>query len=178
METLECIRSRRSVRSFHDTPIPRKLVEQLIDAARWAPSYNNTKIARFVAIDSPQAILHVAQHLIAEENRHIVEKAPLLLVVSVVKGRSGRMRDGSFETDKGSSWEMFDAGIACQNISLAAGDLGLGSVMMATFDEQGMASFAALPADEEVIIVMALGYPAKTPPAPRRKEVHEILRFM
>ncbi len=178
VDTLECITTRRSIRKFEQQRIARGTVEQLIDSARWSPSYNNSKVVRYTVLDDPQRIRDEAVDLMARENRHIVANAPLLLAVSVVTGRSGRRRDGSFETAKGDTWEMFDAGAACQTLCLAAASLGLGTVIMATFDEEAATRFFNLPDTERIIALVAAGLPAETPAAPRRKEVHEILRFM
>lgn len=43
MDTLECIKTRRSIRKFTSEPIPRKDLEELIDIARWSPSYKNSQ---------------------------------------------------------------------------------------------------------------------------------------
>ena len=123
MNTLECIKNRRSIRRFAQRQVERVLVEQLIESTRWAPSYNNAKVARFTALDDPKIIKEKVAGLMASENRAIVANAPLLLAVSVVKGRSGRRRDGSFETNKQDAWEMFDAGAACQTLALSAAEL-------------------------------------------------------
>ena len=177
MEALACIKARRSVRKFLPEKIGRDVVHDLIEHAKWAPSYNNTKIVRYVAIDDETIISTIAETLMASENVAIVKNAPLLLVVSVVTGRSGRNRDGVFETTKGDSWEFFDAGAACQTLCLAAADMGLGSVIMATFDEEGVSRLAELPDSEKIIALLALGRPAAIPAAPRRKDVSEILKF-
>jgi nitroreductase len=43
MDTIECIKSRRSIRKFTSEPVPRKDLEELIDIARWSPSYKNSQ---------------------------------------------------------------------------------------------------------------------------------------
>ena len=41
MEVIEAIRSRRSIRGFKPDPVPRKVLEELLDTCRWAPSAQN-----------------------------------------------------------------------------------------------------------------------------------------
>jgi len=41
MNVSEAIRSRHSVRAFSPRPVPRQLVEEILDTARWAPSGGN-----------------------------------------------------------------------------------------------------------------------------------------
>jgi nitroreductase len=43
MEVIEAIRSRRSIRGFKPDPVPRKVLEELLDTCRWAPSAQNTQ---------------------------------------------------------------------------------------------------------------------------------------
>ncbi len=177
MNTIECIKKRRSIRQYEPRKVEHEKIEQLIDCARWAPSWNNCKAVRYTVIEKEEELQTIAHTLVAPENVHIVENAPLLIALSIVQKRSGYERDGSTSTNKGASWEMFDTGVACQNICLAAEELGLGTVIMASFDEDGITKFIDLPEDETIIALVACGYPARVPNAPRRKEVSEILRY-
>ncbi len=43
MDTLECIKTRRSIRKFTEKSVPRKDLEELIEIARWSPSYKNSQ---------------------------------------------------------------------------------------------------------------------------------------
>ena len=112
MDVLECIRSRRSIRRFKPEKVGRSEIEQLIDCARWAPSWNNCKAVRYTAVENEAELKRIAETLVAPENVRIVGNAPLLLVLSIVKKRSGYERNGTTSTAKGSSWEMFDTGVA------------------------------------------------------------------
>ena len=50
MEIIEAIRSRRSIRSFKPTPVPKKVLEEVLDASRWAPSGSNTQPWEFAVL--------------------------------------------------------------------------------------------------------------------------------
>lgn len=178
MNTIECIKTRRSIRRYLPKKVEHEVIEKLIDSARWAPSWNNCKAVRYTVIDKEEQLQILANKFMAPENVHIVKNAPLVLVVSNVKKRSGYERDGSISTSKGDSWEMFDAGTACQTLCLAAAELGLGTVIMGTFNEAGITKFIDLPENENMIALVACGYPNEAPKPPRRKEVSEILRFL
>lgn len=177
MDLFECIQNRRSIRRFKPQRVGREEIERLIDSARWAPSWNNCKAVRYIAVENPAERKLISERLVAPENVSIVGGAPLLLVLSIVKNRSGYERDGTTSTAKGSSWEMFDTGLACQNICLAAEALGLGTCIMASFDEDGVSRLVELPEDELIVALVACGYPDEVPKPPRRKEVGEILRY-
>ena len=43
MEIIEAIRTRRSIRSFKPDPVPKKVLEELLDICRWAPSGGNAQ---------------------------------------------------------------------------------------------------------------------------------------
>jgi nitroreductase len=47
MELMDAIKGRRSIREYKDTPVPQKLIEEIIEAATWAPSAKNGQQWRF-----------------------------------------------------------------------------------------------------------------------------------
>ena len=150
METKDCILTRRSVRKFTDRKVEHRLVEQIISLAAYAPSWKNARI---------------------------IGNCPLLIAQTFVKGRSGFERDGSFSTDREAGWQYYDCGIACQTLCLAAHDLGLGTVVMGVFDRKGLEAYLQIPEDQELMALIALGYPDESPAAPRRKETSLLLSY-
>jgi F420 biosynthesis protein FbiB-like protein len=62
LDLLAIIRGRRSVRRYQDRPIPRKLIEEILEAARWAPSPHGRQPWRFVVLtrDAPKRALAAA----------------------------------------------------------------------------------------------------------------------
>ena len=50
MNILEAIRGRRSIRSFKTTPVPKKILEEVLDSSRWAPSGSNTQPWEFAVL--------------------------------------------------------------------------------------------------------------------------------
>ena len=71
MDVLECIRSRRSIRRFKPEKVGRSEIEQLIDCARWAPSWNNCKAVRYTAVENEAELKRIAETLVAPENVRI-----------------------------------------------------------------------------------------------------------
>ena len=105
-------------------------------------------------------------------------QTPVLIAVSYVKGRCGFERDGSYSTDKKEGWQMFDAGVAAQTFALAAHAEGLGTVMLGIYDPAYISKKLGIPETEEVAVLIAAGYEAFTPDAPKRKSSEEVLRFL
>ena len=62
-------------------------------------------------------------------------------------------------------------------ISLAAHDLGLGTVIMGVFDRKGLEEYLQLPEGQELMALIALGWPADEPAAPKRKDVETLLSY-
>lgn len=175
MNTVDCIKSRRSVRKFTEEKVPHEVLEQLVDLARWAPSWKNTQIARYVAVEDEALKARIAKEACIPWNEEIIMGAPVLMVMTYVEKRCGYERDGSFTTNKGDRWQNFDCGIAAATFELAAHELGLGSVVLGIFEDSKVAELPELPEGMGVACLMPLGYPAEEPGAPKRKEVADLL---
>ena len=119
MDTITCIKHRRSIRNFQPKPVETEVITKIVEAAAYAPSWKNTQTSRYVVITDPALKSRIA----AEATMGSVAK------------RAGYERDGSFSTAKEDRWESFDAGIACQTFVLAADEYGVGSVIMGIFDQ-------------------------------------------
>ena len=55
--------------------------------------------------------------------------------------------------------------------------LGLGTVVMGVFDRKGLEAYLQIPEDQELMALIALGYPDESPAAPRRKETSLLLSY-
>ena len=180
MEALECIKTRRSVRKFTEQPVDRALLEQVVAAAAYAPSWKNTQIARYTVVTDLEKKQRLADECMMDFafNQKTSSHAPALVVVTAITGRSGYERDGSFSTSQGTHWQSFDAGVAAQTFCLAAHALGLGTVIMGIFDEAKVRAVLDLPAEQMVSAIIAIGDPAEQPVCPKRKDVDTLLQFV
>ena len=180
MEIMECIKTRRSVREFTDKAIPRETLEEIIGAAAFAPSWKNSRTPRWTVITDRNKLTEIADKAMLgfEHNSGIVRGCTCLIVQSALKGRAGFERDGSFTTDKGDSWEMYDGGIAAQTLCLAAHNFGIGSVIMGIIDDKKLEEMLNVPENERVLAAIAMGYYENTPQTPPKYEVKDTERFM
>ncbi len=178
MNTIEAIQTRRSVRRFRPEMPPRELLERVVDAARFAPSWKNTQTARYIIVESPEKKETICAAMLPEFNARTVRTAPVLVAMTTVHGRSGYERDGSPTTTKDDRWEYFDAGIAAQTFCLAAHELGLATVMLGIYDEVKLPAYLALGEGEVLTALIALGYPDETPSAPKRKMPEDLIRYV
>ena len=178
MTAKDCIKGRRSIRKFKEQPIDRELLSEIIETASYAPSWKHTQITRYIAVTGELKDKLAAECTSAyPKNGEIIIQAPMLILVTYIKGRSGFERDGSFSTAKEGSWQMFDAGVAAQTFCLAAYEQGIGSVIMGIFDEAKAASLLNIPEEREIVALIPIGYPDEEPVAPRRKPVEDLLSF-
>ena len=176
MTANECIRNRRSIRKFTERPVSHELLAHIVETASYAPSWKNTQITRYIAVEGEKKAA-LAKCTDWSGNTAIMENAPMVIAVTLIKGRCGYERDGSFSTSKGDHWQMFDAGIASEAFCLAACEQGLGTVIMGLFQEEEAARLLNLPEDRELAALIAIGYPAESPAAPKRKTVEELLSY-
>ena len=168
MDTLEAIHSRRSVRQYKETPVPDDILNKVLEAARWAPSWANTQCTRYVVVKDPATKEKLAEAL----NRgnpatEAIKNAPIVIVACAELKKSGYYK-GVVSTDKG-EWYMFDVGIAMENLALAAQALGLGTVHVGFIpDSKKVDEILGLPEGVVSIEMTPLGFPAaetKGPPA-------------
>ena len=177
MELKECILTRRSVRKFLDKPVDHATLEQVIATAAYAPSWKNTQISRYIAIEDRSVLDDICRNFLPGHNANIVSGAPLLIAQTFVKNRSGFERDGSYTTQRKDGWQHYDCGIAAQTFCLAAHEVGLGTVIMGIFPHEELGAFLNVPEEQELMALIAVGYPAEEPIAPKRKDSETLLTW-
>lgn len=177
METMKAIYERRSIRSYQDRPVSRDTIETVLSAALMAPSWKNTQTANYLVASTPEMIEKI-RDCMPPFNANTLSTAPVVIIMTTKKGRSGFERDGSYSTAKEDRWEMFDAGIACQTLCLAAWEQGLGTCIMGIYDEEKLPALLNLPEDQYVTAVIPMGYPAQSPSAPKRKTLEEKVHYV
>lgn len=167
MDIFQVIRDRRSIRKYKETSIEAAKIEQILDAARLAPSWKNMQCWRFVVVsdqEKKQALLQA----FPEDNpgRKAIATAPVLIVVCADPSESG--------VENGIDYYVADAAIAFEHLCLAAHALGLGSCWMGRFDEAAIRTPLAIPKNIRVVGITPLGYPDQVPKARPRKPLSEI----
>ena len=177
MNMKECITSRRSIRKYRAEGIDHSVLESIISTASYSPSWKNTQITRYIAIEDTSIIQEIADKFTPVFNSNIVRQVSTLIAVTFIKNRCGFERDGSYSTKKEDRWQMFDVGVACQTFCLAAHEQGLGTVIMGIWDEDGITELLNIPENQELAALIAIGYPDEEPTAPKRKSVEDLLTY-
>ena len=178
MNVIECIKSRRSIRKYKPNAIDHSIIDSIVSTTSFSPSWKNTQITRFIAIEDQSILSTIAKCHVPDYNAKIINQIPMLIAVSYIKGRCVFERDGSYSSKKGDRWQMFDAGVACQTFCLAAHDAGLGTVIMGIWDEDGITDLLQIPEDQELAALIAIGHPDIDPDTPKRKSVSDLLTYL
>lgn len=177
MKFQKIIETRRSIRQFNSNEVTNQVIKELINAAAYAPSWKNSQVTRYYAIKNA-AVKRTISKAMPDFNAAIVENAPVVIVSSVVKNRSGYTRDGEFDSNKGAGWQMYDCGLSNMIFALKVKELGLGSVILGIFNEEKIASIVGIPDTEEIVSIMPIGYYDEEPAIPKRKFSDVILKII
>ena len=173
-ELMEVIKTRRSVRKYDEKDVPEEVLNSILEAVRWSPSWANTQCWEVVVIRD-KTIKENLKEVIFPKNpaTNAITQAPLLLAVC------GKLKSSGFYnnivTTKFGDWFMFDLGLFIQTLCLAAWDLGLGTVVVGLFDHDKAKGMIKVPEGYELVALVPLGYPAKISSAPQRREIREFV---
>lgn len=156
MNTLEAIRSRRSIRKYKKgAPVPKEDIKQILEAAMMAPSACNTRPWEFVVVENQEKLQAI----------HAVHPFTSMLntafLAIVICGRP------DLQEEKCPGYFPQDCGAAAQNILLAAAELGYGTCWCGVYpmEERVNAIREVIDVTSVPFAVVALGVPDEAPAA-------------
>ena len=168
MDFYEVIRTRRSVRSYKNKPIPEEVLNRVLETARIAPSGSNRQPWKFILVKDEA----LKQKMISAcKNQTFVAEAPVIVVAcgkKIPSNRGGYMGEMSM---------LVDVSIAFTHLILAARAEGLGTCWIGAFNNNEVKRLLEVPNGYEVVAVTPLGYPLEdvfTEPR-NRKNLDEIV---
>lgn len=171
----ELILQRRSIREFTDEYVSDKELYELLEAARFAPSWANTQSPYFIVIRNREVIRELAEKCYPNNRGAKASiQASLVLVACYEKGKAGYYRGMDFNMV--GTWSMFDLGAACQNISLRCHEMGLGSVIIGAYDYANAKDIISLEDKYEIGAIIPIGKRAQEVEVPKRREMAEMYR--
>ena len=150
--------ARRTVRQFKPEPVPRALLDRVVDAGRLAPSAANLQPLEFILVDEPALRAEVFPCLkwaayIAPAGNPAPGREPAAYVVVLV---NTALREKMFE---------YDVGAANENMILAARGEGVESCWLLSIDRERLRVILKVPESYRIDSVIAFGYPAEAPVA-------------
>ncbi|MBR6705217.1 MAG: nitroreductase family protein [Clostridia bacterium] len=170
MEFKEVIKTRYSCKKFSGRQVEDEKLNAVLEAGRLAPTAKNLQEQRIYVLRSPELLAKVDAVTPCRYN------APAVLAVAFDKTQvftyPGGKRDSGVE----------DATIVATHMILAAADAGLDSCWINFFDPDQLARSLDLPENEEVLMLMDIGYAAEgAGPLPNhssRKPLNETVSYL
>ena len=174
MDTIEAIKTRRSIRQYADTPVTDEQLNTVLESVQWAPSWANTQVWEIVVVKDSAVKEKLAETLSpANPATDAVKNAPVVIVACATKDKAGFYKDTAI-TSKG-DWLMYDIGIAMQNVCLAAQALGLGTVHIGAFNSDDAEKVLGVPEGVTVVAITPLGVPSAESRAPKRRAIEDFV---
>jgi len=169
---MDIIKGRRSIRNYQEKEIPEEILNDILEAVRWAPSWGNKQCWEVIIVRD-QSIKEALSHTLGKINP--AQKA--MVTAPVVIALCGKVKSSGYHkeqaTTKFGDWFMFDLGIVAQNTCLTAYSKGLGTVIVGFFDNNKAVEILGVPEGYELLAFIPVGYPGKESPAPKRREISE-----
>lgn len=159
----EIIRNRKSIRKFKNQEIPQNDIKEILNAARFSPSWCNSQSWRFIVVSNKEMIKKIDERI----------TAPVVIVACAKVGEAGYL-DGEKKTDF-NEWFMFDVGIAVYGICLKAYELGYGSVIKGNIKHDLISKMLSVPEDFKLIVAVPIGIRDEDGRDKERKSIEEIV---
>ncbi len=168
------IKERRSIRNYTDREVPAEALQAVLEAVQWSPSWANTQCWEIVVVKDPavKEQIHAAVPASNPAAKSILN-APVVLALCAKRGTSGSYK--GMVTTKFGDWFMFDLGLATQSLCLTAHAHGLGTVIVGLYEHDKVDAALHLPEGVENVCLIPLGYPERTPGAPKRKNLDDFV---
>lgn len=181
MELIEAIKGRRSIREYMTTPVPKEVIEDILESGNWAPSAKNGHQWRFTVLTGKAKNdynLMFRDHLNTFIQKHgrkeagsapwtleIMEEAPVVVIV--------------WNTNE-NGWitEEHSVAAAMQNICLRAYDLGLGSLWIGDIFYAYEETRKYFDKEWKLSGAITLGYPGTEGKIPKKKTLSEVTEFI
>ncbi|MDY0150863.1 MAG: nitroreductase family protein [Candidatus Cloacimonas sp.] len=153
MNTKELILQRHSVRNYLPDPIPQEVLNDILEAGRFAPSAQNRQPWRYLVFTDNAKIQHLVLNsgLIGLAN-FFIRKAPCVIIACADTKANMKIN--------GQDYYLVDTAISFQQMMLMAREHGVGSCWLAAFSEKKLRSYLKIPDSWRIVALSPFGYPA------------------
>jgi nitroreductase len=166
MEFSELVQKRYSVRAYRSDPVEDEKLQQVLEAARMAPTASNRQPFQLIVIHTRGREAELKRIY----GHDWFVQSPLIVCACAIPSKAWVRRDGK-------NYGEVDLAIAMDHFILAATNLGLGTCWIAAFDPNAAREILHLPDDAEPIAFTPVGYPADRPTPKKRKALSELVRY-
>lgn len=194
---IRSIHERRSIRKYQDKRVPKEYIDQILEAARAAPSAKNRQPWKYIVFGGKykEELLMAMENGLKREERgitnlpksrygipdarntlRIMREAPIIIMILNTNARSPFLpvdNDGRIAE----ICDTLSIGASVENMLLAAEELGLGTLWVANtcFAYQEMVSY--LDTKDQLVGAIVVGYADEKPPQRPRKRLEEIVEY-
>ena len=177
MDVINAIKTRRSIRKYSDAPVEEEKLQAVLEAVRMAPSWANYQCWRIVLVRDKTTKQKISDLSYVESyfapkgyktnpSMKALAEAPVVIVLCADSAQSGVLW--------GQNYYLVDAGLAAQNLMLAACAQGLGSVFVGVYDEEKLKTLLQIPDAIRIVGLFPLGYSKEEKKeGPARKAVRD-----
>lgn len=171
------IEGRRSIRRYTDKPVEREKILACLEAARLAPSADNSQPWRFLVLDDPDLKDRFCDAVFSGiySISKFAKGAPVQIVIlarlDLIAHRVGKLiQDIHFH--------LLDIGIAGEHIVLQAAELGLGTCWIGWFNIRKARKFLQIPRAYKIASMISMGYYEHKPTRTKKRHtLEEIVWF-
>jgi nitroreductase len=171
MELEQAIRTRRTHKAFAPEPVPREVLEELFELARWAPNHNLTNPWRFRVLGpATLARLKELAETRAPGSGGKLDRAPTLVVASaLLQGDEAQRED-----------DLLASAVAAYLVLLAGHARGLAGYWRSVplLDSPAGREALGLEAAERPLGLLHLGHPRQEQRVPERAPVAELVSYL
>ncbi len=148
MEFFDVVKNRFSCKKFGDRAVESEKLDAILNAGRVAPTAKNLQPQHIVVIESEEMLKKFDSITPCRYG------APLVIVVAYEKGNEYTYPGGKYLSG------VEDATIVATHMLLAATAVGLDSCWLNCFDPDKAAELLGLPSNEQVVMLLDVGYAA------------------
>lgn len=168
MRVFDAVKNRRSVRTFRKQELPQGTIDQLIDAARLAPSAGNAQPWAFIIARTHETKQALSAAAFGQRS---LEEAAVVIVVCADQKRA----EESYGLRGKTLYCIQDTAAAIENLLLTACGLGLGTCWIGAFREGEIRKVINAPPEMRPVALIPVGYPNESPTPRARRPVGEIV---
>jgi nitroreductase len=184
------LKTRRTVRKYRPTAVPKEHLLKILDAARMAATAGNQQPWKFLVIQDPEKLVRLRAETLAGALKAIEEREKTSKEkLDAAKENAKKYYEGILSAPvyvavlvdskaKYPDFILYDGTLAAANLMLAARALGYGTAFLTSaIPEDKLRAFLKLPEQYKLICFTPIGVPEEWPPAPPKKPLEEVVVF-
>ena len=184
------LKTRRTVRKYRPTAVPKEHLLKILDAARMAATAGNQQPWKFLVIQDPEKLVRLRAETLAGALKAIEEREKTSKEkLDAAKENAKKYYEGILSAPvyvavlvdskaKYPDFILYDGTLAAANLMLAARALGYGTAFLTSaIPEDKLRAFLKLPEQYKLICFTPIGVPEEWPPTPPKKPLEEVVVF-